>query len=71
MVPKVIRQGYAEAIQDDLFAQDLLDRDELPEDWKLDDYILSLDDKLYIPPALRLKVLDICYNVPLAGYYGR
>ena len=68
---EVIRQGYTEVIQDNLFAQDLLDRDELPEDWKLDDYILSLDNKLYIPPILRLKVLKIYYNAPLASYYGR
>jgi hypothetical protein len=24
-----------------------------------------------VPPALRLKILDICYDAPLAGHYGR
>ena len=70
-MPEVIRRGYQEALKDDAYAQDLLGGEELPDEWKLNGEILSMDDRLYVPPSLRLKVLDMCHDAPLAGHYGQ
>jgi DNA mismatch repair ATPase MutL len=68
---EVIRRNYQKTIDNDLYTQDLLNENMLPDKGKLDNQILFINNRFYVLPELRLKILKIYHDTPLAGHYGK
>ena len=71
VVPETIRTRYAEAIAEDRDALGIISIDPLPDGWSTSDGIVYFNEKIYVPPALRVTVLEICHDNPLAGHFGQ
>ncbi|KAI0995795.1 hypothetical protein K3495_g12386 [Podosphaera aphanis] len=59
-----------DALKLDDFASQLL-KDQLPEDWHVEDDALWYKlIRLYIPKTLRIRAKELCHDSPLAGHWG-
>jgi Integrase zinc binding domain/RNase H-like domain found in reverse transcriptase len=70
-VPETIRSRYEDSLANDEYAQEIMSAEELPEGWSLEEGILCFDEKAYVPAELRLRVMEICHDNPLAGHFGQ